>query len=131
MKQNEISKPKASMHNSTVNRTVSAGYEGANHDQIENLVKESKDKIKENQKENEQTDSSKKMKLNVNATTYIPKNKLTGQKTSETTTTEPPKTIQQPTQKTNIPPNTQNYMINPQMMMMSNPAFYNRKINFN
>ena len=71
------------------------------------------------------------MKLNVNATTYIPKNKLTGQKTSETTTTEPPKTIQQPTQKTNIPPNTQNYMINPQMMMMSNPAFYNRKINFN
>ena len=78
MKQNEISKPKASMHNSTVNRTVSAGYEVANHDQFENLVKESKDKIKENQKENEQTDSSKKMKLNVNATTYIPKNKLTG-----------------------------------------------------
>ena len=36
MKQNEISKPKASMHNSTVNRTVSAGYEVANHDQFEN-----------------------------------------------------------------------------------------------
>ena len=131
MKQNEISKPKVTMQ-SAVNRTVSAGYE-VTTDQMENFIKESKEKNKENQKEIELTDSSKKMKLNVNASMYIPKNKLTVPKTTETTTTTEPlkATIQPPSQKSNIQPNPQFNMINPQLMMMNNPAYYNRNFNFN
>ena len=122
-KQNEINKPKPTMQ-SAINRTVSAGYE-VSSEQVESLIRENQ-KNKETTKDGDQTDSSKKsMRLNVNATTYIPKHKQTTKPVTEPTPTtqEQPKITVPPT-KGFMPQTGQNYnMMNP-MMMMNNPAFY-------
>lgn len=126
-KQNEINKPKPTMQ-STINRTVSAGYE-VSTEQVENLIKE---KNKELTKDSDPVDSSKKtMKLNVNASTYIPKNKLTTKPLTEQTPapSEQPK-ISMSSNKGYMPPQTtQNFnMMNTPMMMMNNPAYYRNSI---
>ena len=92
-----------------------------------------KNKNKENVKESDPTEK-KTLKLNVNATTYIPKNKLNPQTkvapdtTTTTTTSEQPKTVTQPPQQQKIfIPQNQQYpnMVNmpPQIMMITNPSF--------
>lgn len=122
-KQNELNKPKPTMQ-SAINRTVSAGYE-VSSEQVENLIRENQ-KNKDATKDGDQTDSSKKtMKLNVNASTYIPKNKQTAKPATEQpiTTQEQPK-MPLPSNKGYMPQTGQNYnMMNP-MMMMNNPAYF-------
>jgi hypothetical protein len=126
-KQNEINKPKPTMQ-SAINRTVSAGYE-VSSEQVENLIRENQ-KNKEVTKDGDLADSSKKtMKLNVNATTYIPKNKISAKpSTEQTPTTQDLPKLTIPSNKPFVPQTGgQNYnmmnTMNP-MMMMNNPAFY-------
>jgi hypothetical protein len=127
-KQNEISKPKVMQ---SVNRTCSAGYEGLNAESIDNFIRDKQNK-ESTIKEGEQTDSSKKPKLSVNANAFIPKNKKL--ETSTTTTTTTTTTPNEQPKLTNIPqqtyiPKSQYGMPNmmaPQVMMMNNPAYYSK-----
>lgn len=118
-KQIEISKPKGTIQ-STVIRTVSANYE-LETEKIDNVKLESKEKITEKVNENLKGDSLKKLKLNVNSNTYIPKNKPIKSPEDSTNINPPLKN------KNQIQPNLNNLAMN-QFIWMNNPPFYYRKI---